>query len=99
MMVDGREVAVMLANPFAPVMVSAPEPPWLSVGYVKMPPPANVFADADVRLIVPVPVTVVIPAVADHALPLPWIVQVPEPKAMVLFAVPNVATDPATVTL
>ena len=50
-----------------------------------MPPPANVLADADVRLIVPVPVTVRLVAVlACQAVPLPAIVQVPEPIAIVL---------------
>ena len=51
-----------------------------------MPPPAKVLADADVRLIVPVPVTVrLVDGSASHiVVPLPAIVQVPEPTAMLL---------------
>ncbi len=57
-----------------------------------MPPPANVLADALVRLIVPVPVTVrLVEVLADHA-DVPAIVQVPEPIAIVLVVETLVAT-------
>jgi len=50
-----------------------------------MPPPEKVLADADVRLIVPVPVTVRLVDVAVlQAAPAPEIVHVPEPIAIVL---------------
>ena len=70
-----------------------------------MPPPAKVLADADVRLIVPVPVTVrFVDTPADHAVAAPEIVQVPEPIASVLTFVLLVLTKgpepvPVNVTL
>ncbi len=51
-----------------------------------MPPPANVLADADVRLIVPVPVTVRlvdVPQLHEIALDTPASVHVPEPISTV----------------
>ncbi len=57
-----------------------------------MPPPANVLADALVRLIVPVPVTVRLVDVAVFHPPVPAIVQVPEPMASVLVVEPEEAT-------
>ena len=50
----------MLLKIFVPVMVKAPAPPWLRVQSTVEPPPTNVFADALVRLIVPVPVPAVV---------------------------------------
>ena len=82
-------VLVMLPNVFDPVMVNAPAPPWLSVMPEKEKlPPAKVFADALVRLIVPVPVTVspVVVAVV-HTVPVPVQVIFPVPKAIVLVSV------------
>ena len=63
-----------------------------------MPPPAKVLADADVRLIVPVPVTVrFVEVAAAHAVELAaGIVQVPEPTATVLA---RVLADKSTVAL
>ena len=59
-----------------------------------MPPPAKVLAEAEVREIVPVPVTVrLVEVAADHAVPLPAIVIVPEPIASVLVCVPE-STNP-----
>lgn len=83
-MVAGCTVFVILANVFDPVIVSAPVPPWLIVGYEK-PPPAKVFADPDVRLIVPVPVVVSPDPLAVKAAA-PELVTTndpPEPKAIV----------------
>ena len=58
-----------------------------------MPPPANVLADALVKLMVPVPVMVrFVDVLADQG-EVPAIVQVPEPTAIVR----AVATDVATV--
>ena len=48
-----------------------------------MPPPAKVLAEAEVRLMVPVPVTVRLVEVAVFHPPVPAIVQVPEPIASV----------------
>ena len=65
----------MLLNVFEPVMVKAPAPPWLMVMPEKeKPPPLKVLADALVRLIVPVPVTVS-PVLFDvlHTVPVPAI--------------------------
>lgn len=45
---------------FEPVRVNAPAPPWLSVQLYVDPPPTNVFAEALVRLMVPVPVPAVV---------------------------------------
>ena len=56
-------------------------------------PPAKVLADADVRLIVPVPVTVRFVDVAADQGEVPAIVQVPEPIATVLVVVALVATE------
>ena len=70
-----------------------------------MPPPAKVLADAFVRLIVPVPVTVrLVKVPADHAVGLAeGIIQVPEPTATVLASVlddkSTVALTPEKVTL
>lgn len=79
-------VLVMLANLLEPEIVSVPVPPWLIVGHVWMLPPAKVLVNADVRLIVPVPVTVRFVEVAQFQAeePLAAIVQVPEPIAKVL---------------
>jgi len=64
-----------------------------------MPPPAKVLADADVRLIVPVPVTVrFVDAAKFQGVPLPFKVQVPEPIVTVFVAVPEVENE-GTVTL
>ena len=55
-----------------------------------MPPPTNVLADALVKLIVPVPVTVKFVAVtALNAVPDVAIDHVPEPIAIVLVVVPE----------
>lgn len=67
-----------------------------------MPPPAKVLADADVRLIVPAPVTVRFVDGAALKPPVPEIVQVPEPKASVLVELELLAMPPEapdTVTL
>ena len=57
-----------------------------------MPPPAKVLEEPDVRLIVPVPVTVrFVDVLADHEV-VPAIVQVPEPTAIVLVVETLVAT-------
>jgi hypothetical protein len=58
--VAGCTVFVILSNVFAPVIVSAPAPPWLSVQLKVDPPPTNVFAVAAVMEIVPVPVPAVV---------------------------------------
>jgi hypothetical protein len=50
-----------------------------------MPPPAKVLADAEVRLMVPVPVTVrLVEVLVAQADVVPEIVHVPEPTAIVL---------------
>jgi hypothetical protein len=76
----------MLLNVFEPVMDKAPAPPWLRVMPEKEKlPPAKVLADALVRLIVPVPVTVSpVVVVAFHTVPVPVQVIFPVPKAIVL---------------
>jgi hypothetical protein len=51
---------VMLVNVFAPVIVSAPAPPWLRVQLNVEPPPTKVLAVAPVMEIVPVPVPAVV---------------------------------------
>ena len=48
-----------------------------------MPPPLKILVDAEVRLIVPVPVTVRFVAVAVFQPPVPAMVHVPEPMATV----------------
>ena len=58
-----------------------------------MPPPANVLAEPEVRLIVPVPVTVRLVDVEALHGEVPAIVQVPEPTATVLAVVVLVATE------
>ena len=88
-------VLVMLVNLFDPVNVKMPAPPWFTVGYVWTPPPANVLELALVRLIVPVPVTVRFVAVAALQPPVPAIVKVPEPIAIVLTEAPEVETPEA----
>ena len=75
-----------MAKVLLPVMVRVPAPPWFRViPEQEMPPPAKVLADALVRLIVPVPVTVrskdEIPTV--KAEPARDVVHVPEPNAIV----------------
>lgn len=52
-------VLVMSANLLDPEIVSAPVPPWFSVGKDCIPAPVKIFADALVRLIIPEPVNVV----------------------------------------
>ena len=76
----------MLAKVLLPVMVSVPAPPWSRVMLVYAnEPPAKILADPEVRVTVPVPVTVrLVEVAALHAVPDPAIVQVPEPTAMVL---------------
>ena len=65
-----------------------------------MPPPAKVFADALVRLIVPVPVTVrLVAVVALKAVPLPETDKVAEPRAKVLVEVPEVLKTPEPPTI
>lgn len=92
--VAGWTVLVMLVNVLAPVMVSAPEPPWFSVGHV-LPPPANVLALALVILIAPVPVTVKFVDVAQfHAVPEPETAHVPEPTFNVRAVVPEESNEP-----
>ena len=57
-----------------------------------MPPPAKVLADADMRLIVPVPVTVrLVEVVALKVVPEPAKDHVPLPKPTVLCAVADIA--------
>ena len=56
----GCTVFVMLLNVFAPVIVSAPAPPWLMVQLYVDPPPTKVLAVAAVMEIVPVPVPAVV---------------------------------------
>ena len=55
-MVAGCTLFVMLAKLLLCWIVSAPAPPWFSVGYV-FPPPVNVLALALVMLMTPVPGT------------------------------------------
>jgi hypothetical protein len=50
----------MLVNVLAPVIVSAPKPPWFNVQLNVEPPPAKVLAVAAVIEIVPVPVPAVV---------------------------------------
>ena len=63
-----------------------------------MPPPAKVLADAEVRLMVPVPVTVRLVDVAVfHAVLEPASVHVPDPTAMVLVFELDDETEPADI--
>ena len=62
--VAGCTVLVMLVKVLAPVIVSAPAPPWLRVGHV-FDAPAKVLAFALVMLIVAVPGMTVRPVAAD----------------------------------
>jgi hypothetical protein len=103
-------VLVILPNVFAPVMVNAPAPPWFSVMPEReAPPPAKVFAEALVRLMVPVPLTV--PEVDVNAAPVPVRVTALEPilnvavesktlvKVTEKFEVAKVVPEPATKSL
>ena len=96
-------VLVIDLNVLLPLMISVPLPPWFKVMLVyAMPPPSKVLADALVRLMVPVPVTVRLVEVAAFHPPVPDIANVPEPTAIVLVPVPDVATEldaPDNVTL
>ena len=63
-----------------------------------MPPPAKVLADAEVRLMVPVPVTVRFVEVAVHGFIALAIDHVPEPKERVLTkALEPASTPPADI--
>jgi hypothetical protein len=74
-----------------PEIVRVPAPPWLSVMLVyEAPPPEKVLAEPEVRLIVPVPVTVrfVVTEVSQGVL-VPLIVQVPDPMLIVRVVLPD----------
>ena len=74
--VVGCTVLSIVTNVLAPVSVSVPTPSWLIVLY-EAPPPANVLADAEVKLIIPGPEVVKLVAVAASQ-------TVPEPDRITL---------------
>jgi len=79
---------VIFPNVLLPLIVMVPAPPWSKVIPEKeVPPPENGFADALVKLIVPVPVTVV-PVALEEKPPVPAIVIVLDPIAKVFVPVP-----------
>ncbi len=81
-------VSVMSAKVFAPVTISSPAPPWLSVGQV-LPLPAKVLVLADVIEIVPTEAVTVSPAPLVAAFHPPAQIHVLEPKVSVLVPAPR----------
>jgi hypothetical protein len=84
-------VFVMLLKVLAPVIVNAPAPPWFSEQLKVEPPPTKVLADAEVRLIEPVPVPAVVVNPVETALlnaVVPEAAIAKEPPLKVIFLVP-----------
>lgn len=96
-------VLVMLAKVLLPEMVNVPAPPWLRVMFGQESPrlALKVFADAEVRLIAPVPVRLKELPVAPFtkAEPLELFVKVPEFIAKTFVKAPLMDTGPANVAL
>jgi hypothetical protein len=89
-MVAGCVVLLMSANVFAPVIVSAPAPPWLRVQLKVDPPPAKVLAVAAVKEMMPVPVPAVVVNPVGFALlnAVPDTLSASVPPLNVIFLVP-----------